>query len=95
MVVELQLQAPLPQLCSFARWLPKHVQLIHSMAATAENLGDTIHGLPRDQYVEMAQLLLQPALLTPVTPAAQLQQSAASRAVSVAAGADTSAAARH
>jgi hypothetical protein len=96
MVVELQLQAPLPQLCSFARWLPKHVQLIHSMTATAENLGDTIHGVPRDQYVEMAQLLLQPALLTPVTPAAHLQQSAASsRAECSTTNGDTSAAARH
>jgi hypothetical protein len=84
MHVAVQLEAPLDHLCSFVRWLRKHSQLIKSIAARTEyyNLPSKIQQVPSESYVELAQLLLQPALqFAGAWAATEAQQLAAAAAV--------------
>jgi hypothetical protein len=77
MHVAVQLEASLEHLSSFARWLPKHAQLLRSLSAHIHDflLPSTIHQMPRDTYLEVAQMMLQPAMqLAGAWPAAAVQQ---------------------
>jgi hypothetical protein len=66
MHITLPQKAPLKQVCSFARWLPKHAQLlrsittkvgVHSRYCTLE-----LDGLMLDSYLDTTQVLLQSAI---------------------------------
>jgi hypothetical protein len=64
MHVCLVLKKALEQLCSFARWLPKHAHLLRSIHAHLEDcsMPSFIQEMPADSYLEVAQMLLQPAM---------------------------------
>jgi hypothetical protein len=55
---------PLPQLRSFALWLPKHAALVNSITARIVYLHPTedVHGLPCDSHVDEVQRVLGQAL---------------------------------
>jgi hypothetical protein len=70
-VIVLNPEAKLPQLCAFARWLPKHAALVKSITATAiaeDERGLNVHGFEWEAHWEVAQQLLQHALQAVVSP---------------------------
>uniref|UniRef100_A0A383VAA8 F-box domain-containing protein n=1 Tax=Tetradesmus obliquus TaxID=3088 RepID=A0A383VAA8_TETOB len=76
--VEVCLEAPLSQLCSFARWLPKHAALVKSLSISTPDALDNICGLDSELHREAAQQLVQQALqLATALPAAAAAAAAA------------------
>lgn len=57
-------RSTVPQLCSFAAWLPAHAALLKSITAKADDYEDldTVEVVPAQQYMAVAHQLLQPAL---------------------------------
>uniref|UniRef100_A0A383V7H8 F-box domain-containing protein n=1 Tax=Tetradesmus obliquus TaxID=3088 RepID=A0A383V7H8_TETOB len=66
--VEVCLAQPLSDLCSFARWLPKHALLVKSSNITAPRWREQVDGLPWGLHLEAAQQLLQMALQMATAP---------------------------
>jgi hypothetical protein len=92
--VALCLDAPLPQLCSFARWLPKHAQLLRSIAVTLPRLLPvTVGALPWEEHLEAAQQLLHTAVQLSAVPKTKAAVAAVTAAGSVAIAGGCSAAA--
>jgi hypothetical protein len=62
-VIELNPEATLPQLCSFAQWLPKHAALVRGITATAvARERKDVYGLAWKAHWEVAEQLLQHGL---------------------------------
>jgi hypothetical protein len=81
--VELRLDAPLPRLRSFARWLAKHALLVKSIIINEPTIYPAaVDGMQWALHLEAAQLLLQQALqLATALPAAAAATTEAAAAV--------------
>jgi hypothetical protein len=83
----LSLKMPLPQLRSFAMWLPKHAALVNSITAKIGYLQDGVYRPPPDLHVDEAQRLLHRALqlagTMPAPPTAAMLSGTAAVAASV------------
>jgi hypothetical protein len=86
---------PLPQLHSFALWLPKHAALVKSITVDTGYLlpTDDVHGLPADSHVDEVQRVLLQALQLAGTKSAPpaAAPASATAAVSASVGGHTAA----
>jgi hypothetical protein len=86
---------PLPQLHSFALWLPKHAALVKSITVETGYLlpTDDVHGLPADSHVDEVQRVLLQALQLAGTKSAPpaAAPASATAAVSASVGGNTAA----